>query len=351
MKKIVTLFVCVCLLLTGCSKTPELLDPVGAIPNSAVAELGEVYCVEYYNSAVVQDVKEIKTASDSIVKSIDVTLGEEVKAGQTLISLDGGAMSSASASIDTMISEFQKEADYTNRLLEADIKIFEGELKVAQATGDSKKISRAQENLTDAQTELNVGKVEQAKQLANLEAQRLAGGATDGAIVAPCDGTVCYMNVGAIGSTLKANTMIIGIAQKDSLLLKGELISQNLQNEAKELYALIGGKRYNITLRDYSPAEESFLVSNNYPLYSHFLIDADENVKVGMSAAIVRVWNYEENVLRIPDNALYLDDSGYYVYVIKGEEKERRDVTVGVISDVAVEITAGLKEGEEVYVK
>lgn len=355
MRKRIAVVLGACLLLAGCSKAPELLEPVGAIPNSATVERGEIYNIEFYNSAVVEEVKEIKTSSDCIVKSIDVSLGSEVKSGDVLMTLDGDAMSDASSSLDEQIAQFNKESDYANRLLEADIALYTAELKAAQAGGNADEISKAQETLTNAQTELNTNKVEQAQQIANMEAQRLAGGFSGGSIVAPCDGTICYLNVDAIGSSIEANTMIIGIAQKDSLMLKGDLIAEENQTNSHELYALIGGKRYNITYKAYSAAEVSYLVSNNYPLYTHFYFDADENISAGMYAAIVRVWDYKENVLKIPDNALYTDEDGSYVYVIKGEgeeeKKERRDVTVGITTDTTVEILGGLEEGEEVYVK
>ena len=353
MRKRIAVILGACLLFSGCSEVPELLEPVGAIPNSATVERGTIYNIEYYDSAVVEEVKEIKASSDCIVKSVDVSLGSEVRSGDVLITLDGDAMSSASGSLDEQIAQFNEEADFNNRLLEADIALYSAQLKIAQAGGDADEISKAQEKLTNAQTALNTNKVEQAQHIANMEAQRLAGGFSDGAILAPCDGTVCYLNIGSIGSSIEANTMIVGIAQKDSIMLKGTLIAEEYQENSHELYALIGNKRYNITYKPYSAAKLSFLVSNNYPLYTQFYIDGDESISSGMYAAIVRVWDYKEDILKIPDNALYTDEDGSYVYVIKGAdgEKERRNVVVGITTDTTVEILEGLEEGEEVYVK
>ncbi len=351
MKKKTVAFMSACLLLAGCSKAPELLEPVGAVPNSAIVERGEVYNIEYFDSAVVEEIEEIKISSDGVIKSVDVSLGSEVKAGDVLLTLDGSAVSDTSSNIDEQIAQFQKEADFTNRLLEAEVELRTAQLKKAKEGGNADEISKAQDSLMRKENELNTSKIEQAQQLANMEGQRIAGGFTGGTITAPCDGTIAYLNVGAIGGTIKANTMIVGIAKKDTLMLKGPLIMEEQRTNAHEFYALIGGKKYTVTYKPYSAARASFLLSGNYPLYSHFYIEADENVKVGMYAALVRIWDYKEDVLRIPDNALYSDEEGYYVYVVKGDEKERRNVSVGVISDVAAEILDGLEEGEEVYVK
>ena len=42
---------------------------------------------------------------------------------------------------------------------------------------------------------------------------------------------------------------------------------------------------------------------------------------------------------------------GYYVYRKKDDKSERVDVKTGVKTKTAVEITEGLEEGEEIYVK
>lgn len=350
MKKAILLSM-VSLLFTGCSKVPELLEPVGAIPNSAIVEKGEIYNIEYYNSSVIQEVEEIKSTSDCIVKTLNISLGSHVNEGDVLLVLDGGAMSVASSNLDEQIAQFNKEAGFSNSLLEAEIKVLEAKINKAKNAGNTAEADSLTEELTKAQNNLSVNKVEQAQQLANMEAQRLSGGVSDTEIKAPCSGTIAYLNTGSIGSTIEANTMIIGIAKDNTYQLKGDLIAENLQTEAHELYALINGNKYELTYAPYSAAEASFLVSNNYPLYSFFYFNADENIQAGMYAAIVRVWNYKADVLTIPDNALYSDENGYYVYVINGEEKERRNITVGIVSDVAAEVLDGLEEGEEVYVK
>lgn len=349
-KKAILLGICG-LLFTGCSKVPKLLEPVGAIPNSALVEKGEIYNIEYYNSAVVQDIQEVKSVSDSIVKTVNISLGSHVNEGDVMLTMDGSAVNQASLSLDDEIAQTKKEFEFANSLLEAEISVLQAQLNKAKAEGNSELSDSLNSDITEAQNELSVNKVSQAQQLANMEAQRLSGGTADMEIKAPCSGTIAYLNVGSIGSTIEANTMIIGIAKDNSFKLKGDLIAEELQNASNELYALINGNKYELTNAPYSAAEASFLVSNNYPLYSFFYFNADETIQAGMYAAVVRVWDYKTDVLTIPDNALYSDENGYYVYVIKDEEKERRDVNIGIISDVAAEVLDGLEEGEEVYVK
>ena len=86
-----------------------------------------------------------------------------------------------------------------------------------------------------------------------------------------------------------------------------------------------------------------------------------------MYATIVVESNYVEEALQIPANALYSDREGFYVYKKKDKEKkkdekkgedendgkdyERVNVKIGTQTVTAVEITEGLKEGDEIYVK
>ena len=60
---------------------------------------------------------------------------------------------------------------------------------------------------------------------------------------------------------------------------------------------------------------------------------------------------FQSNALVIPANALYKEGSLYYVYKKTGDTKAMTEVTVGTITPSFVQITDGLSEGDEVYVK
>ena len=59
---------------------------------------------------------------------------------------------------------------------------------------------------------------------------------------------------------------------------------------------------------------------------------------------------YMENVLKVPVNSVFEEDDQYYVYILDGESRVRRDVSIGAMSASEVEIVSGLEEGEVVYV-
>ena len=53
----------------------------------------------------------------------------------------------------------------------------------------------------------------------------------------------------------------------------------------------------------------------------------------------------------IPVTCLYRDGSGYYVYRIESGSRVKTPVAAGVRNELMVEITEGLTEGDEVYVR
>jgi HlyD family secretion protein len=78
------------------------------------------------------------------------------------------------------------------------------------------------------------------------------------------------------------------------------------------------------------------------------LLDTDENVLPGMTAAVNVVTSEITNVLVIPNRAVRMKDNERVVYVLKAGQMVpmATNVTIGAISDLYSEVTAGLQEGD-----
>ena len=352
MKKKIISVLFLCVLLGGCkSNVPKLLEPVGVQADSATVEKGEIYNIHEYDSSVVSDVETVTPSEEGVIKSVNVVLGDKVKAGDVLVSLGGSEAGGGSS--QTSVEDLKAQSEYLNGLLQCDIDIAELELQKLKASGGSaSEISSKETEITQLKADLAKKQAALAQALAAAESgESGAVSYSQGDIVAPCDGTVVYLNAGTAGSAIKTGQVIAGIAKEDSLYLRGTFIDTDIIQGAHELYALIGNGKYSITNVPYDDDELTRLVTNNKTIYSTFWVENDGNIKVGDYAAIIAVTDYKENVLVIPTNALYSDVDGNYVYVVKGEERERRNITIGMTSQVSVEVTGGLEEGEEVYVK
>ena len=125
--------------------------------------------------------------------------------------------------------------------------------------------------------------------------------------------------------------------------------------------ALLGVTQAMAQSEDYLPivregvqwVNEKVIVNNGVTPVSKFKLKDldDKEIYVGDYASVIVVKNYRADVLAIPQNAVYSDASGDFVYEIKGDERIRRSVVLGLSDNANVEIVSGLEEGAQVYVK
>jgi HlyD family secretion protein len=77
------------------------------------------------------------------------------------------------------------------------------------------------------------------------------------------------------------------------------------------------------------------------------LTDADEQVKPGMTGAVTITVKQLEDVLLVPNRAVRLQEGKRYVFVLRGGQMERVEITLGASSDSVSEVVAGdLAEGD-----
>ncbi len=77
------------------------------------------------------------------------------------------------------------------------------------------------------------------------------------------------------------------------------------------------------------------------------LIEPDEQIKTGMTAAVNIIVNKLENVFTVPNRAVRLKDGQRVVYVLRDGKLVAVQVTIGASSDILTEITnAQIEEGE-----
>ena len=74
----------------------------------------------------------------------------------------------------------------------------------------------------------------------------------------------------------------------------------------------------------------------------------DERVYLGLEADVTIYTDEKSNVLTISSEAYYADDDGDYCYIIDDGVIKKQYITVGVESKYRVEVTMGLKEGDQV---
>ena len=110
-----------------------------------------------------------------------------------------------------------------------------------------------------------------------------------------------------------------------------------------QIYALPG--RWNFTDPQVDPQTDTLIMRATIPNPDRLLTDGE------FVTAIIQGRQQQPKLL-IPQAALQLDQSGYYVLVVGADHKvEQRRVQTGPENDADVEIASGLREGENVIIQ
>lgn len=348
---IVIVFGC---LLSACEKEPELLEPLGFNENSMEVVRGDMYNIYTTENVVNRETETIYLRSNGIIKEVKVALGDKVSTGDVLVALDGDTVTSMAEDIDAQIAQLEADNEYMNQLKQIKIEIEQLEYDQMLANGASKEeLSEKKSKIIDIQNSYYQSTTEQEKTLAELRLQKFEGGNVDSEIVSPCDGVVLYLSNWNTGETISKDTIIAVIGKDNTKVIQGDYLEEEFIESCDEFYAFINGNRYEITNNPLDPNMLAHIdVFGGILQNTYFINSGADEIPYGALANVIFIKDKKENVLYIPDEGLFNDIDGYYVYV-KNEagEKIRRDVEIGFVWNTAVEIISGLEEGEIIYGK
>ena len=338
------------------TEAPELLEPVGVVTDTAQAYIGDISDIKLYEAAVVPFVDSAAFSVSGTVEQVHVIVGQTVKAGDVLISLDQKNLSLQMENISRRIAEIEINSNYEEQLSRIDRRILELELEMlmVQTPGDDETIALKKMDIEkfDADAEL-------ARELRKLELTRLretlAGieeQMVQNVLTAPFDGNVMYISDIGRGSYVNAFAPLVYIADDSRMRVETEYIMDSILNVANRIYAHIGGGIYEL---EPIPVDQKDLFARTLSgetITTEFEIcDAGKEISVGDYAAVCVQSKLEEDVLLIPRNALYIESGSMYVYIMENGGRIYQNVTVGHIAQHLVEIKEGLQEGDVVYVQ
>lgn len=360
MKKIFAWILCLLVLsgMAGCSSeeqaAPELLEPVGVKTSTALVQRETIYTLNTFDGELVPYVEELHFLSDGKLGEIFVLPGDSVEEGQVLATLDAEAINKEIAALDDDIYEISTLGKYSDRQAAANIGIAKTELEKMRAEGASQQ-KCTEKGLEIQKLELSL---RQAQELRNMELSAkysamnaLKESLKTNQIVAPFDGRIVYVRNIKSGTSVKGYSTVICIADETSLTLQIDFQPERTFAIADKFYAQIQGKAYDITYAPYDQTEYLSLLLSGKQVKTQFSIDAEPGeLESGLFAVVMVLYNYKEDVLTIPVNALYRDQNGRHVYKLVDGQRVRCDVTVGHITETKLEILEGLEEGDVVCV-
>ena len=350
-------------LLSGCTETtvsvaPELKEPVGVQSDMEAAYIGDIYTIDHYDGAVVPHVEELGFEVDGNIAKLNVYPGKWVEEGEVLIELDQSDVVERVESIRKELKYLEQSYAYSDALAELDIQIAEVELKQMREQGADKVQLELKENEI-AQKRASLRQAQEQRipdlRVREEELEKLESSLDKNVLVAPFSGRIVYGLELAEGSWVQAYDTLFYLADDSRLKLTSEYVSDSKYKGAYRMYARIGSEEYEIAPMEVDEDKyiSATLSGKELDTWYEILGPADKMdlLEAGQYAAICIVPKYQADVLLVPSGAIYRDASGEYVYVNEDGERVKRPVEVGMTTAALAEITAGLEEGEVVYVK
>lgn len=164
-------------------------------------------------------------------------------------------------------------------------------------------------------------------------------------VYAPIDGVIeaKYVNAndqyalsGAGYVVSNKNIMVVNFS------VSGDVLSEMAIGD--EVIVENGNKTYNAEITEIGTMVDA--KSGLFPVKARFTEQVD--MLSGISVKLTAITAKGEDAVTIPVDSVYYDDGATYVYIFNNGVAERRDITVGIISEGIAEITDGLTESDTV---
>lgn len=384
-----------------------LLEPVGLAGSGEAAACRNLYDAVVYSATVVPYVEEYAFTEDIVLEEFRAFPGEAVEKGEVLAVSDTEKLDQQIIDLQEQIQRMEEEfaeyqAEVRENLAEPQEKVKQlqsivenlekqepekylevqndgempGSVSGSDAEEDASDDSKAEEepvlnpgytqweqeynqwngqyriaghnvNIALQQLEQRTGLYEldhayALQQLAFLQEKK-----SDVTICAGMAGQVVALGEIGYGDYIQGETPIVAVGDPEQKLLKCEYINKAAAAKAEEIYAVIDGRRYEVTYVPMETEEYTRLTSQGETVYTTFYLEGDtEAVGMGDYAAIVVVNRRREQALSVPRDAVHKDDTGSYVYVVQGEENVYTPVRTGISDGAYTEILSGLREGD-----
>lgn len=332
------------LLLCACgvvgTDAPALLEPIVVGNDMATATITNIYDGSVIEGNILPEVMSLSFSNGGTIGEVCVTLGDQVKEGDPLIKLDTTMMEERRDMVADNLDYARTMNEFDTREAELNLQLLAeqyGEDSARYQLYSNEQAEAA--NNRAAQVEALEAQLQEAEDALNVES----------VIYAPCDGTVAAVNFN-VGDMAWPNAVAVVVASNETCFLQTEFLSESTVDKATELYATIGGLRYEV---EYVPMETTEYITKTLSgaaMNSTYEVVGGDNSLVGQYALLYLMTAQREQVLSVPSNAVLRDSNGYYVYADENGEKVRRDIEVGLMTAAQVEILSGLEEGVQVYV-
>jgi HlyD family secretion protein len=211
----------------------------------------------------------------------------------------------------------------------------------------------AQAKLNDAQRDWDrVKSGANADDISAAEAKVAAAEATVslGWIESPINGTVTQVEP-KVGDQVSTGTPAFRIDDLSELYVDVQISEVDINKvavgqEADLTFDAISGKTYSGEVTEVAKVGEDNGSGVDFTVTLR-IVDPDEEVRPGMTAAVNIIVTEKKDVLAVPSRAVRTSDGQRVVYVMRGSSLTPVDIEVGAVSDTSVEVVSGeITEGD-----
>lgn len=352
----------------------ELREPGKTAVGIDAVTFRNLYAANVYEGVVCPYVEEYSFDANQIFDSYGAFPGDTVKRGQVLVRADKEALSEQIGDLQKQLDDLREEFEKFREKTEKSLSEQRGELERLQQILDNLEEQRPEKTHTTDQQGQEIPdpayeswKREQNKwqgeynlkeyyidvaeeELSQKEELYLLDHGYYSAVLADLReqdsgqtvtsriaGVVVAEGLYAQGDRIRENTVVAAVADMGQKVLKCGRIPWRQLTGAAEAYALIDGVRYSV------------VHSGNDDGFTSFAIEGEsDSLRVGASAVLVLISDVRRQVLTVPNDALFEDESGQCVHLLENGQYVSRQVQTGMSDGVYTEVLSGLKEGDRV---
>lgn len=312
------------LLFAGCG-TREEKQPVSSLPIKVKIQKVIPVAPEHtdgYSGTVEEDnTTSLSFAVAGTVKTMNVSLGQHVAAGQLIATLDRTSMQSA---YDAAQASFKQAEDAYRRMQELHAKGSLPEIKWVEVQS----------------------KLQQARSVAEMAEKNL----DDCSLYAPYGGVISRKDV-EVGQNVLPGVSVVGLVSVKQLKVKISVPETEIADIALNREAVITVPALNNS-RFIGKVVEKGIVAN--PLSRSYdvkirVTDTDGRLLPGMVTRVALSSSNNRAIIVIPAHIVQLDEQNRsFVWMNQDGIARKRVVSIGGYTSAGIWISSGLKEGEEI---